>query len=106
MKLFLKILFSSIIGITWYRLSGDDTAVAIASTLFIFVLLVLLMRPIEFQSPKKREEYIKKMKEKRERRLALEQKQKEELERLKKMRKIKDEQMIIEIKEKHAHRFK
>ena len=101
MKVFLKFVFSVVIGLIWYRISEtDDVAMAIASALFIFVLLVLLVRPIEFQSPEKREEYIQNMKEKRERKRALEEKQKEELMRLKKMRKIKDEQSTMDFKQK------
>lgn len=101
MKFFLKFLFSIIIGLMWYQVdSADDFATAIASALFLFLLLILLVRPIEFQSPEKREEYIQAMREKRERKIALEKKQKEELARLKKVRKIKDEESMMEFKEK------
>ncbi|WP_104697811.1 MULTISPECIES: hypothetical protein [unclassified Helicobacter] len=100
MKLFLKFVFASIIGVMWYRVGGDDSTMAIAITLFVFVLLVLVMQPIEFQSPEKREEYIQKMREKRERRLMIEAKQKEELLRMKKINKAKEEQRLAEYREK------
>ena len=101
MKLFLKFVFAAIIGVMWYRVSGDDnSAMAIALTLFIFVLLVLLMRHIEFQSPEKREEFIEQMREKKERLLQLEAKQKEELARIKRLNKAKKEQEMLEYREK------
>ncbi|RDU72634.1 hypothetical protein CQA57_06620 [Helicobacter anseris] len=104
MRLFLKFIFASTIGLMWYRISGDDSAMAIALTLFIFVLSVLVMRPIEFQSPEKREEYIQKMREKKERRQMIEAKQKEELARMKKINKIKEDQRLAEYKKKFDSR--
>lgn len=98
-KLLLKFLFSLAIGVAWYNVA-DDGGFAIALTLFIFVLLVLLMRPIEFQSPEKREDYIQKMKEKKERRLKMEAKQKEELARIRRLNKAKEEQKMMEYKDK------
>ncbi|PAF53149.1 hypothetical protein BKH42_07490 [Helicobacter sp. 13S00482-2] len=62
-------------------MNADDSGF-VAIVLFIFVMFVLLVKPIEFQSPTQREDYIAQMKKKREQRLAIQSKQKEEQLRL------------------------
>ncbi len=90
MKVFLKILFASLIAGTWHQIDSESGGVAIA--LFLFVLAVLLMNPVKFQSPEKREEYIQKIREKKEQKLAIARKQKEERARLRKEKQDREEQ--------------
>ncbi|PAF48698.1 hypothetical protein BKH41_05370 [Helicobacter sp. 12S02232-10] len=99
MKIFLKVLAASFIGGVWYHIGGENSAV-IALVLFIFMLFILLMKPIEFQSPEKREDYMQQLKKKRERRLALEAKQKEEQLRLHKANLEREEKRKRELKNK------
>ncbi|RDU55144.1 hypothetical protein [Helicobacter sp. MIT 01-3238] len=80
MKLFLKILLASLIAMCWNWIAPNSSDVTI--TLFIFVLAVLMMNPVKFQSPEKREEYIQKIREKKEQKLAIARKQQEEKARL------------------------
>ncbi len=90
MKIFLKILVASLIAGAYHQIDSDSLGVALV--LFIFVLSILLLNPIKFQPPEKREEYIQKVREKKEKRLAIAQKQKEEKLRLKKERQEREEQ--------------
>ena len=98
-KVFLKILLASIIAGIWHELDeyGNE---GIALVIFIFVLAVLLMNPVKFQSPEKREEYIQKMREKKEQKLAIALKQKEERARLRKEKQERDEQAQKELQAK------
>ncbi|MDL0080669.1 MULTISPECIES: hypothetical protein [Helicobacter] len=97
MKIFLKILIASLIAGTWHQIDNESAGVAIV--LFLFVLAVLLMNPVKFQSPEKREEYIEKIRKQKEQKLAIIQKQKEERARLKKEKQDREAQ---EQKEFHA----
>ncbi|PAF48163.1 hypothetical protein BKH46_02325 [Helicobacter sp. 12S02634-8] len=97
MKGFLKFLIASLIGGIWYHIGGENSAV-VALILFAFVLFILLMQPISFQSPQKREDYMQQIKKKRERKLALEAKQKEEELRLHKASKEREERRKRELK--------
>ena len=98
MALFIKIFIASMIAMCWNWLapnSGDVTIV-----LFIFVLSVLLMNPVRFQSPEKREEYIQKLREKKEQKLAIARKQQEEKARLRKEKFEREEQEKKELQAK------
>ncbi|AAP78411.1 hypothetical protein LS66_001595 [Helicobacter sp. MIT 03-1614] len=82
MQVFLKLLFAAIVGSTWYHFGGGDAAMAL---IFFFVILgVLFMKPIRYQDPKRREEYMQRIRDSRERKIALENERLEELRRLKK----------------------
>lgn len=59
----LKFLIAGIVAIVWHYLSND---MRISIFFFLFVLAVLCLKPIVFQDPKQREEFIQKMKEARE----------------------------------------
>ncbi|PAF41458.1 hypothetical protein [Helicobacter sp. 11S03491-1] len=99
MKIFLKVLIASGIGGLWYHMNGASSN-TVAFILFIFVLFILLMKPIEYQSPQKREDYMQQLKKKRERRLALEAKQKEEQFRLYKANQEREEKRKKELEHK------
>lgn len=99
MKIFLKVLLAGIIGGLWYHISGDSSGIS-SLILFLFILFVLLSKPIKFQSPEEREEYMQQLKKKRERKLALEAKQKEEQMRLYKANRQREEQIKRDLKNK------
>ncbi|PAF50808.1 hypothetical protein [Helicobacter sp. 13S00477-4] len=101
MKVFLKVLLAALIGYIWYYIGGDNSSI-VALVLFVFLLCVLLLKPIDFQSPEKREDYIQQIRKKRERRLALETKQKEEQLQLYKANKEREERKRREL----HHKFK
>lgn len=91
MQAFLKILLAAIIGATWYHFGGEDAAMALV---FFFVIVgVLFMKPIRYQDPKRREEYIQKIRDSRERKIALENERLEELKRLKKTEREQEERL-------------
>lgn len=91
MQAFLKILLAAIIGATWYHFGGEDAAMALV---FFFVIVgVLFMKPIRYQDPKRREEYMQKIRDSRERKLALENERLEELKRLKKTEREQEERL-------------
>lgn len=62
-----------------------------ALVLFIIVLGIMFMKPIQYQDPNRREEYMQKIRDSRELKLSLE---KERLEEKKRIKKIKREQEI------------
>ncbi|PAF42489.1 hypothetical protein [Helicobacter sp. 11S02596-1] len=103
MKIFFKVLIACFIGGIWYHIGGQNSP-ATALILFIFMLFILLMKPIEFQSPEKREDYMQQLKKKRERRLALEAKQKEEQIRLHKANQEREEKRKRELRNKFKNR--
>ncbi len=88
---FLKILIATLLAGLWSVLdeSGEQW---IALAIFMFVLAVLVKGPIRFQSPEKREEYIQKMRESKERKAIIADKQREERIRLKKEREAREQQ--------------
>lgn len=102
-KIFIKLLIASLISGMWYHIGGDGSGF-VAIVLFIFVLFVLLLKPIEFQSPTHREEYIQEMKKKRERKLAIEAKQKEEQLRLYKANQEREEKKRKDLEVKLKNR--
>lgn len=92
MQIFLKFLLAAVVGAMWYHFGeSEDTAMAL---IFFFVILgVLFMKPIRYQDPKRREEYIQKMRASRERKIALENERVEELKRLKKSAREQEERL-------------
>lgn len=65
----LKIVISLLVAMVWYHLSGNaETAIFF----FIFMLVVFFIRPISYQSPTEREEYLEKFRRSKERQLNLE----------------------------------
>ncbi|TLD96567.1 hypothetical protein LS71_005765 [Helicobacter jaachi] len=91
MGFFWKFILAAIIGATWYHFGGEDAAMALV---FFFVILgVLFMKPIRYQDPKRREEYMQKIRDSRERKLALENERVEELKRLKKSAREQEERL-------------
>lgn len=60
----LKFLIAAIVAIAWHYLSND---MQISIFFFLFVLAILCLRPIVFQDPKQREEYVQKLRDARER---------------------------------------
>ncbi|OBV28868.1 hypothetical protein BKN38_03585 [Helicobacter sp. CLO-3] len=98
MKTFLKILLASLIAGVWHQIDSSSGGVAIA--LFLFTLAVLLMSPVKFQSPEKREEYIQQLRDKKERKMAIALKQKEERARLRKEKQDREEQEKKEFQER------
>ncbi|MCE3037597.1 hypothetical protein LW135_07145 [Helicobacter sp. faydin-H20] len=104
-KVFLKIILAFLLGGVWYYIDQSNL-VAIAVVLAVFVFLILVVKPIKFQSPKKREEFIQQMREKRERLMAIELKQKEEIERARKLNRLKREQHMEMHRENFNSKFK
>lgn len=80
--LFGKILLATVIAGIWRELDGGADSVAFI--IFIFMLSVLLINPIKFQPPEKREEFIEKMRQKKAQKEMLIQKQKDERARIRK----------------------
>ncbi len=81
MKTGLKIIFAGIISLSWYLLNGEDSG-ELSLMIFFFLAFILLTKPISFQSPEKREDYIQQLKRSYERQMDLKNKQKEEKRRL------------------------
>lgn len=104
-KFLLKLILASAIGAFWYYIDRNGIT-AVAISLFLFVFFVLIVKPIEFQPPKKREEYIQKMREKKEKLMMIETKHKEELERAKKLSRLKREQAMEYYRESYQSKFK
>ncbi|BDQ29410.1 hypothetical protein [Helicobacter ailurogastricus] len=81
MKAGLKILFAIALGLAWYIVNGE-TSGDLALMIFFFVAFLLLIKPISFQPPEKREDYIQQLKRSYERKMDLQKKEKEEKRRL------------------------
>ncbi|BCZ18917.1 hypothetical protein NHP190012_05590 [Helicobacter sp. NHP19-012] len=81
MKTGLKLFFAMVLGLAWYIVNGE-TSGDIALMIFFFVAFLLLTKPISFQPPEKREDYIQQLKRSYERKMDLRKKQKEERRRL------------------------
>lgn len=89
MKSFLKFFISALVGGLWFHFGGNDPSMALV--LFIIVLGIMFMKPIQYQDPNRREEYMQKIRDSRELKLSLE---KERLEEKKRIKQIKREQEI------------
>ncbi|AFI04733.1 hypothetical protein [Helicobacter cetorum] len=98
MKSLLKIVLASIIGGTWYTLNGVGSEV-VSVGIFVLILFVFFIRPISFQTPERREEYIQRLKTNYERKMALQNKQKEEQLRLTQAKKERENKKRKELKE-------
>jgi len=96
-KFFLSVLVAILIAGIWFGVDGQSRG-DVSFAIFLFVLIVLMMNPVKFQSPEKREEYIQKIRTKKEQKLALAQKQKEERLRLKKEKQEREAQYHKELK--------
>ncbi|GMB96364.1 hypothetical protein NHP22001_09530 [Helicobacter sp. NHP22-001] len=81
MKTGLKLFFAMVLGLAWYIVNGE-TSGDVALMIFFFVAFLLLTKPISFQPPEKREDYIQQLKRSYERKMDLRKKQKEERRRL------------------------
>ncbi|PAF49052.1 hypothetical protein BKH43_07345 [Helicobacter sp. 13S00401-1] len=77
MKAVLKILFACIVAGAWYHLNGDEQA-PVAIIILILLLLISFMKMPKYQDPATRDAYRQKIKDARERKMAIEKKQKEE----------------------------
>lgn len=88
---FLEISFAAVIGATWYHFGGEDAAMALV--FFLIILGMLFMKPIRYQDPKKREEFMQKIRDSRERKIALENERMEELKRLKQSTREQEERL-------------
>ncbi len=81
LKAGLKIIFAIAVSLSWYLLNGEDSG-ELSLMIFFFLAFILLAKPISFQSPEKREDYIQQLKRSYERQMDLKNKQKEEKRRL------------------------
>ncbi|BEG56493.1 hypothetical protein NHP21005_01810 [Helicobacter sp. NHP21005] len=81
MKTGLKLLFAIALGLAWYIVNGE-TSGDLALMIFFFVAFLLLIKPISFQPPEKREDYIQQLKRSYERKMDLRKKEREEKRRL------------------------
>ncbi|AFI06201.1 hypothetical protein [Helicobacter cetorum] len=98
MNSFLKIALASFVGGLWYSLNGEGSEL-IALGLFVLILFVFFIRPVSFQDPEKREEYIQRLKSNHERKIILQNKQKEEQMRLYQAKKERESKQKQELKE-------
>ena len=102
-RLFFKILFASLLAGLWRELDTDSPH-WVTLAIFMFVLIVLAINPIKFQSPQKREEYIRKMRETRERKALIASKQKEEKRRLKREKQEREERLKRDFHARMKHK--
>ncbi|WP_104748777.1 hypothetical protein [Helicobacter cetorum] len=98
MKTFFKIALASFIGGFWYSINGEGSE-AVALGIFILILFIFFIRPISFQAPERREEYIQRLKTNYERKIALQNKQKEEQIRLMQAKKERETKKRKELRE-------
>lgn len=101
-KAFGKFMLAAIIGATWYHYGGQDSAMALI--FFLIILGVLFMKPIRYQDPKRREAYIQRIRDSRERKIAIENERLEELRRLKQSEKEQEEKLRKEFEERVSKR--
>ncbi|WP_297813670.1 hypothetical protein [uncultured Helicobacter sp.] len=71
----LKVIVSLIIAMIWYKLSSNQE---ISIFFFVLMLIIFFIRPIAYQSPKEREEYLEKFKRSKERQMNLERMRRDE----------------------------
>ena len=91
MQAFWKLLLAAVVGATWYHFGGEDAALALV---FFFIIVgVLFMKPIRYQDPKRREEYMQRIRDSREKKIALENERIEELKRLRKAEREQEEKL-------------
>lgn len=98
MRAFWKIILAAIIGATWYHFGGEDAAMGLV---FFFIILgVLFTKPIRYQDPKRREAFMQKIRDSKERKLALESERMEEVKRLKKSAREQEERLKKEFEKR------
>ena len=78
-------------GALWFHFGGHDSAMALV--LFMVVLGMMFMKPIQYQDPKRREQYMQKIRESRERKIMLEKERIEERKRTKQALREKEEKL-------------
>lgn len=61
MNAFLKLALASFMGGLWYAFNGEGSEI-VAIGIFVLILFVFFIRPVSFQDPEKREEYIERLK--------------------------------------------
>lgn len=98
MMIFIKFLVAAVIGSTWYHFGGEDPAMALV--FFLVILGVLFMKPIRYQDPKRREEYMQRIRDSRERKIALENERLEELKRLRQNTREQEERLKREFEKR------
>ncbi len=98
MNAFLKLALASLMGGLWYAFNGEGSEI-IAIGIFVLILFVFFIRPVSFQDPEKREEYIERLKKNHERKMILQDKQKEEQMRLYQARKERESRQKQDLKE-------
>lgn len=75
MVVLFKVITSLIIAMVWYKLtSNQETAIFF----FILMLVIFFIRPISYQSPTERQEYLDKFRKSKERQMNIEQLRREE----------------------------
>ena len=75
MVVIFKVITSLIIAMVWYKLtSNQETAIFF----FILMFVILFIRPISYQSPTERQEYLDKFRKSKERQMNIEQLRREE----------------------------
>lgn len=102
MQVFIKFILAALVGSTWYHFGGEDAAMALV--FFLVILGVLFMKPIRYQDPKRREEYMQRIRDSRERKIALENERLEELRRLKKNAREQEEKIKKEFEKRISKR--
>ncbi len=70
MNAFLKLTLASLMGGLWYAFNGEGSEI-VAIGIFVLILFVFFIRPVSFQDPEKREEYIERLKKNHERKMIL-----------------------------------
>lgn len=66
---FLKVVISLGIAMCWYKLTGNQE---ISIAFFVMLLVIFFIKPIPYQSPTERKEYIEQIKHSQERQASLE----------------------------------
>lgn len=100
MKIFLQFFTAALIGALWFHFGDNDSAMALV--LFIIVLCVMFMKPIRYQDPKRREQYMQKIRDTRERKVMLEKERLEEKKRAKQSAREQEEKIKREYEAKMA----
>ncbi|MCH5322579.1 MAG: hypothetical protein J1E31_03235 [Helicobacter sp.] len=75
MIVFFKILLSLGVAMAWYHLTSNQE---VATIFFVLMLIIFFIRPIPYQTPTERQEYIDKMRRARERQASIEEERRRE----------------------------
>lgn len=79
MIVILKIFTSLIIAMLWYQLTGNQE---ISIAFLVILLIVFFVRPIPFQDPEQRKQYLEKIKRAHEKKLEIEKQKSDERKRM------------------------